>query len=82
MIMKDENPSAFEEGVLRVQREVERAEKSGNYRTYFSVGQLRVFFWEKEMVEVKKLSTDRWKNYRDLRLEALQRERGQGDGLP
>ena len=42
--MKDENPSAFEEGVLRVQREVERAEKSGNYRTYFSVGQLRVFF--------------------------------------
>ncbi|MFX1453530.1 MAG: GNAT family N-acetyltransferase, partial [Promethearchaeota archaeon] len=23
------------------------------------------------MIEVKKLSSDRWKNYRDLRLEAL-----------
>ncbi len=48
MIIKDKNPSAFEEGVLRVRREVERAEKSSNYRTYLSSDRLRVFWGKKK----------------------------------
>ena len=43
-IMKDKEPSAFQEGVARVRREVERAEKSGNYQTFYSAGRLRVFW--------------------------------------
>lgn len=42
-IMEAESQSAFDEGVARVRREVEKAEKSGNYRTYVSAGRLRVF---------------------------------------
>ncbi len=43
-IMAEENPAAFKTGVMKVQREVERAEKSGKYRTYQSAGRLRVFW--------------------------------------
>ncbi len=42
-MIKDHDPSAFEEGVKRVKKEVERAEKSGDYRTYFTaIGRV---FW-------------------------------------
>ena len=43
-IMKDEDPLAFQEGVARVRREVEKAEKTGNYRTHYSAGRLKVFW--------------------------------------
>jgi SAM-dependent methyltransferase len=42
-IIKDEDPSAFIRGVERVKREVERAEKSGNYRMYHC-GAGRIFW--------------------------------------
>ena len=43
-IIEREDPSAFKEGVMRVQNEVKKAESSGNYRMYYSAGRLRVFW--------------------------------------
>lgn len=43
-IMQEEDPSAFKEGVARVQLEVERGEKSGKPRIYQSAERLRVFW--------------------------------------
>lgn len=43
MMIKDNDPLAFNEGVSRVRKEVERAESSGNYRTYFRID--RKVFW-------------------------------------
>ncbi|MBN2240793.1 MAG: methyltransferase domain-containing protein [Dehalococcoidales bacterium] len=48
MIMKNEHPSEFEEGVAKVRREVEQAEKSGDFRTYRSLSQSRVFWGKKK----------------------------------
>lgn len=42
-IIKNNDNSAFEEGVQRVKNEVENAEKSGKYRTYFTT--VRRVFW-------------------------------------
>ena len=44
-MIKDNDVSGFQEGVLRVQREVELAEKSGNYRIYFT--DIAKVFWGK-----------------------------------
>ncbi len=43
-ILETEDASAFKAGVARVLKEVERAEKSGDYRTYVSAERLRVFW--------------------------------------
>ena len=43
-IIEREDPSAIKDGVMRVQREVENAESSGNYRMYYSALRLRVFW--------------------------------------
>ncbi len=42
-MIKDDDQSAFEEGVQKVKREVEHAEKTGKYRTYFTT--VRRVFW-------------------------------------
>lgn len=42
-MIKDDDQSAFDEGVKKVRREVEHAEKSGTYRTYFTT--VRRVFW-------------------------------------
>lgn len=42
-MIKDDDPGAFTKGVARVRREVERAEKSGKYRTYYH--DRRKVFW-------------------------------------
>jgi SAM-dependent methyltransferase len=42
-IIKDNDPPAFDEGISRVRKEVERAESSGSYRTYFHPD--RKVFW-------------------------------------
>ena len=42
-MIRDENQSVFEEGAQRVKREVEQAERSGSYRSYFST--VRKVFW-------------------------------------
>ena len=42
-MIKDDDPLAFAEGVERVRKEVERAEVSGNYRTYYH--NRRKVFW-------------------------------------
>jgi hypothetical protein len=42
-IIRNDDRSAFEEGVKRVKKEVEEAEKSGKYRTYFTT--VRRVFW-------------------------------------
>jgi SAM-dependent methyltransferase len=47
-IMEHEDPKAFKEGVARVKKEVEKGEKAGRYRTYYSSGRLRVFRGIKE----------------------------------
>ncbi|MFC2071008.1 class I SAM-dependent methyltransferase [Chloroflexota bacterium] len=46
-LIRDKDPAAFQEGVERVKREVEKGEKSGTYRTYYSAGQLRIFWGRK-----------------------------------
>ncbi len=46
-LMRDKDPAAFQEGIARVRSEVEKAEKSGSYRTYRSLSRLRVFWGEK-----------------------------------
>ena len=35
-IIKDDDPSGFQKGILSVKKEVEQAEKSGKYKTYFT----------------------------------------------
>lgn len=47
MIMKEKDPQAFQDGVIRVTKEVEEAEKSGDFRTYYSLDRLRVFWGRK-----------------------------------
>ena len=47
-IMENEDPPAFQEGIKRLQEEVEKAERTGNYRTYVSSGRLRVFWGIKD----------------------------------
>ena len=43
-IIQREDTTAFKEGVMRVRREVEKGESSGNYRRYYSSGRLKVFW--------------------------------------
>lgn len=42
-MIKDNDSSAFNDGIIRVRKEVERAESSGNYRIYFPID--RKVFW-------------------------------------
>ena len=46
-MIKDNDASGFQQGVLRVKREVERAEKSGNYQIY-STDMAKVFWGQKK----------------------------------
>ncbi len=43
-IIERKDPKAFREGVARVRKEVEKGERAGSYRTYYSSGRLRVFW--------------------------------------
>jgi hypothetical protein len=45
-MIKDNDTQGFQEGVRRVKKEVEKAEKSGNYRTYFT--DIAKVFWGKK----------------------------------